>query len=211
MKLFQATVFIVILCSIAFSDGIPVDRKTGQINVDHTIIRISKDQTEEIEAIGTLTLTNVQWEQLRKIGPNCPKRFNNVLPITWNDCTCDMSPYVIQISKDSIAVIHFEINGDAGRELVYSLEESTEWISLSVDHRGQFYFKGILIPFESLLATISTTKIKIKSDGKAEKQRFVYIHKPIGMTEKSPQLESRLKKLFETAKKSGLSIPNNDD
>jgi hypothetical protein len=210
MKIYRIILLVVVLTYTTLADGIPVDKKTKRIRVPHTIIRISENQVEEIEAIGTLTLTNVQWKQLRNIGPNCPKRFENVLPITWNDCTCDMSPYVIQISRDSIAVLHNDINGNAGIELRYFLEGSTGWVSLSVDHRGQFYFKGILIPFENLLTTISTSTIK-ESDNKYEKRRFIFIHKPLGMSEKSPQLESRLNKLFETAKQSGLSIPNQEE
>lgn len=210
MKIFLATLLIIVMTLIVFADGIPVDRKTKRIRGDHTLLKISKNQIEEIEAIGTLTLTDLQWQQLRKIGPNCPKRFENVLPITWNDCTCDVSPYVIQISRDSIAVLHNQIHGDAGTKLKYFLEGSPDWISLSVDHRGQFYFKGILIPFENLLSTISTSRI-MESDSKFEKRRFIFIHKPVGMSEKSPQLEGRLNKLFETARQAGLSVPTSEE
>jgi hypothetical protein len=204
-------VFITLLFTIfVLADGIPVDKKTGKVRVPHTIISISENQIEEIEALGSLTLTNVQWKQLRKIGPNCPKRFENVLPITWNDCTCEMSPYVIQLSKDKIAVIHYEINGNAGLALKNFLEWSSEWVSLSVDHRGQFYFKGTLIPFESLISTIASSMIKT-SESQKDNDRFIFIHKPFGMSLKSPQLESRIKKLYETAKQTGLSIPTHEE
>jgi hypothetical protein len=207
MKTIHIILLQVIFTSILFSDGIPVDRKTKKIRVPHTIIQVSENQIEEIEALGTLTLTNVQWKQLRKIGPNCPKRFDNVLPITWNDCTCGIETYVIQITKNKIAVPHNQINGKAGIELKYYLESSTEMVSLSVDHRGQFYYKGTLIPFDSVISTISTSKIKYSQD-EYEKHRFLFVSKPLGMDIKSPQLATRLTKLYEIAKQAGLAIPN---
>jgi hypothetical protein len=210
MKSLCGYALILFLATIGYSDGIPVDRKTGKITVPFTAIKLTESQTEEIEALGTLTLSNIEWKDFRKIGINCPKRFNAVVPNTYQDCTCDLSPYVIQISKDSVAILHGEITGNAGRDLLFFLEYDQKWISLSVDHRGQFYFNGTLIPFDSLISTISNAKILHKSDTSKyniDFKRGLFVNKPFGMTFDSPQLKSRINKLYETAKRKGLSIP----
>jgi hypothetical protein len=191
------------------ADGIPVDKKTGRILAPYTVIKISDSQIEEIETLGTLTLTDEQWKHMRAIGKNCPKRFQNILPITWNDCTCDMSPYVIQMSRDSVAIIHSEIQGIVGAELQSFLVESSEDISLNVDHRGQFYFKGFLIPFDDLLRIIASSTIN--TSPQSNHNRYLFIFHPLGMTSKSPQLKSRIKKLHETAIAAGLTISEQDE
>jgi hypothetical protein len=209
MKTIMMVLMTVVFTCTILADGIPIDRKTGRINEPYTAIKITESQVEEIETLGTLTLTNIQWKQLRAIGGNCPKRFQNVLPITWNDCTCDMSPYAIQLSRDSVAIIHSEIKGDLGLELQSFLMESSEYISLSVDHRGQFYYKGFLIPFDKLVNIIETATIKKSNNSNDD--RYLFIFRPLGMTIKSPQLERRINKLHEVAKKAGLAIPKQEE
>ena len=72
------------------ADGIPVDRKTGKVQVPHTVISLTAEQIEETQTLGTFTLTPGQWPDIRKKSPQCPKRLSNVVPVTWNDCTCGM-------------------------------------------------------------------------------------------------------------------------
>jgi hypothetical protein len=204
MKLFLFVLIAIQFAIRVFADGIPVDQKTGKISVPFTAIKISENQIEEIEALGTLTLTNVEWEQFRKEGKNCPKRFE-VVPINYRGCTCGMGNYVIQISKDSVAILRNSIIGNAGRDLSNFLQFQSDQVSLSVDHRGQFYFSGILIPFDSLISSITNTKIMKNRIG-ADTNRVLFINKPFGMSTNSFQLRSRFDKINKAAKISGLTI-----
>jgi hypothetical protein len=204
MKIFKLVFVLAFLSNIALSDGIPVNKKTGGITVPHSVLKLSNDQIEEIETVGTLTLTESQWKQFRAIGANCPKRFLNILPITWDDCTCDMSPYAIQLSYDSIAIIHGQISCDVGVELKKFLMESTENIKLKVDRQGQFYYGGVLIPFDSLLKILSESEIAKFPDAKY--YRYFSVEPPYGFSVKSPQLQSQVQKLFNEAKRVGLKV-----
>jgi hypothetical protein len=208
MKIFNLIFALTFFSNVVLSDGIPVDRKTGRITMPHSVLKLSEDQIEEIETIGTLTLTDSQWKKFRAIGSNCTKRFMNILPITWEDCTCDMSPYAIQLSYDSVAILHEEISGDIGVELKTSIMESYENISLRADRSGQFYHNGFLIPFDSLLKIVCTSEVAQPKEGKGS--RFFSVELPFGFSEKSPQLESRLMKLYSEAKKAGFTVPGNE-
>ena len=89
---------------VALAEGLPVDRKTRQILVPHTIIHLTPEQIEETQLLSTLTLTPEQWRGFRQQFPNIPKRFDTVLPVTLNDCTCGLDgPFVIQLSRDRAA------------------------------------------------------------------------------------------------------------
>jgi hypothetical protein len=205
MKTVHLIFAFVLLSCVVLGDGIPVDRKTGQITVPHTFLKLTGEQIDELAILGTLTLTDPQWKQFRAIGSNCPKRFQIVLPITWEYCTCDMHPYAIQMSEDSVAIIHEEISGDAGTELATAIRETTDGIRLKVDRRGQYYYNGVLIPFDSLLKMLTGAEIAKTKDGK--EKRYFSVEIPLGLSGKSPQLQSRLMRLYSEAKNAGFMIP----
>lgn len=140
--------------SLVLADGIPVNPKTGKVEVPHTVVSLTEEQVEETQTLSTFTLTPEQWQEIRAKSPQCPKRFTNILPVTWADCTCcvgDGSGYVIALSRDQIAVLH---RGDStmGVESVhYELLKNRRVTTLRINDRGEFHLAGILIPFPTLL------------------------------------------------------------
>lgn len=205
------------MTSIAFAEGIPVDHETGKVTVPHTIISLSTAQIEEIQTLGTLTLTSEQERQVRAKTPQCAKRFNSILPVTMRDCCCGVEwPYVIALSRDSVAVLHSEqLSVDEIRHQLFK-EWNTEF---HVNERGEFYVEGQLIPFPKLLEAISAGPINPKrnAEGKLvhkspeaesdiDYECYLYVEMPIGAKPTDAVYASRFKQLAAAAKKIGLDF-----
>jgi hypothetical protein len=205
MKSLTACLSLVVLCAAAaLGDGIPVDRGTRKVTVPHTVLSLTASQAEEVEILNTLTLTDEQWKQLRAVGPLCPKRFTTILPVDYDDCTCGVSCYVIQLSRTEVAVPHYEINGEAPGQLYEDLMHGSR-LGLRVDGRGQFYFEGVLIAFPRLIETLKKSNGKI-SNGNEVVQRPFYVQMPLGVHRNSAVTKSRLDTLYATAKAAGWYV-----
>lgn len=189
------------------ADGIPVDRKTGKVEAPHTIVTLTAEQIEETQALGTFTLTAEQWRNIRQKSPQCPKRFNNVLPVTFNDCLCGIDgEYVIALSRERIAVLHY---GDAGvsvESVRYKLF-SNGTTSLRMNDRGEFYVDGKLVPFPTLLKAFATPPDAAKGskDGSGSTNtRWLVVELPVGSKPTDAVFESRLKEIAAAAEHIGL-------
>lgn len=143
--------------SPALADGIPVDRETGKVDVPHTIVSLTAEQIEETQALGTFTLTPDQWRAIRAKSPRCPKRFNTVLPVTFNDCCCGIDEeYVIALSRDRIAVLHGGDSGVSVGAVRHELFKDRRVTTLRMNERGEFHLAGTLVPFPTLLGAFDT-------------------------------------------------------
>jgi hypothetical protein len=185
------------LSSAAFGDGgIPVNRDTNQVTVPHEMLTVSDSQTEEIETMGTLTLSSEQWEQLRAISSGCPKRIEEILPSTYRDCGCALIGvfYGIQLSPNQVAVPHYEIAEGSDSTNVRSALNSSTKLILRMDGRGQFYHGGALIPYGELLQLLANS-------GKSDRKLGVV--RPIGVKRNSAIAKERLDALFKTAAAAG--------
>lgn len=196
------------LCGVVLADGIPVNRETRRVSVPHTVIKLSTSQSEEIETLGTLTLSPDQWRHLRTIGRSCPKRIQNILPVTWADCTCDLSPYGIQLSRGEVAITHSQISDVVPADLEVEIEQGSG-IWLRVDSRGQFYHNGVLVPFPHLVRLIAASAGKIPQ-GSASQERYMGIELPVNLRRDSDVLKTRLDTLNQTAKSAGWKTQEND-
>ena len=201
--------------TLALAEGIPVDHTTGKVTVPHTIISLTAEQVGETLALGTLTLTSEQEQTVHAKSPQCPKRFNNVLPVTMRDCCCNVQgPYVIALSRDRVAVLHA---GDLSAETLRP-ELFKEYITeLRVNQRGEFYVAGQLIPFATLLEAMAAGPINPKrnSDGKLVQKSpekgsdtdwecYMYVEMPMGAKPTDAVYESSFRKLAAIAEKIGL-------
>lgn len=212
------TIITVLLAATAlvYSEGIPVDHATGKVLVPHTIISLSTEQIEETQAMGTLTLTKEQERGLRVVSPQCPKRFNNVLPVTMRDCCCGIEgAYVIALSRDKVAVLHVKTwDMEIMREELFERYLT----HLYVNERGEFYHKGQLMPYASLLKALAAGPIEVKRnkegklvhtgtdyDPEMESERFLYIDLPVGATPTDAVYHKRLKQIADAADKIGLA------
>jgi hypothetical protein len=192
-------IFVVLsaFSSAALGDGgIPVDRATNQVTLPHVMLTVSESQTEEIETMGTLTLSSEQWQQLRAISSACPKRIEEILPSTYRDCGCALIGvfYGIQLSPSQVAIPHYEISGESDNTNVRSALNSSTKLILRMDRRGQFYYGGALIPFGDLLQLFA-------NPGKSDRKLGVV--RPIGVKRDGAIAKERLDTLFKTAATAG--------
>lgn len=184
---------------LAMADGgLPINRKTHEVRVPHVTLTISESQTEEIDSLGTLTLSSEQWQQLRAISPNCPMRIEEILPVTYRDCDCGLAGvfFGIQLSTNRVAVTHSEIaHGSDGSNVRRAIESGKDLI-LRMDKRGQFYYGGALIHFEDLLKLIADT-------AKADRMRMLGVVRPLGVKRDSSVAKERLDALYKAAAGTG--------
>lgn len=208
--------------SLSLADGIPVDRKTGKVDVEHTIVPLTAEQVEETQTLGTFTLTPEQWRGIRAISPGCPKRFNTILPVTWSDCTCcvgDGSRYVIALSRDRIAVLHDEDSGAVIQAVRYQLYDSRRVITLRVNERGEFHLGGILVPFPTLLEAFASPLEGLERDEKGRlritvgEDGIAYtctpgldVELPMGSKPADAVFSSRLKQVAAAANRIGFRV-----
>lgn len=188
------------------AEGPPVNRKTGEVTVPHTIITLNDSQQEELDTLGSVTFTPDQWASLRKVSNTCPKRIGTVIPVDYNDCTCGLDEeYAIAVAPDRLAVLHNEWRDSS---LVWFFS-SRDMITLRVDRRGQFYYEGALVPYRSLLESVRVTAEQRKeSDKETNKVPYLYAEIPIGLTRESVTLKERIDELYELAEAGGWETPN---
>jgi hypothetical protein len=140
----------------ALAEGLPMDGKTRQILVPHTVVNLTPEQIEETQILSTLTLTPEQWRGLRKQFPNIPKRFDTVLPVTSRDCACGLEgSFVIQLSRNRAAFLN-SMQAEGGVEWVrYELFRKRATV-FQVNERGEFHIDGTVIPFSDLLKALES-------------------------------------------------------
>jgi hypothetical protein len=204
------------IISVCFSDGIPVHN--GKITVPHTIIDLTKSQQEEVAVLGTLTLTDTQWALLRKKGPACPKRFDVVFPIDYDDCTCADPIYVVRLSSNKAAILNSDIQRAELDELIVLLKNGmvpmgSQWLSDKVDTstfqigtEGEFYIRGILIPYADLLNIVSTPRRLYYNQAAKSTSATLSLKLAPGANAESPAIRERCTKLQEAARKGHWEI-----
>lgn len=206
--------------SLAWSEGIPVDRETGNVSVPHTVISLTEDQIEETQTLGTITLTPEQWREIRAKSPQVPKRINMVLPVTFNDCSCGIDEeYAIALSRNRIAVLH---DGDAGasaESVRYELFGDRRITTLRMNERGEFHLGGKLVPFPTLLRAFAAPPEGAKRDEQGKLlvtvtesgsvstcSRHLNVELPMGAKPTDAVFQSRLKQVAAAADQIGFPV-----
>lgn len=196
-RLSGSLIMLSVLSTAVLGDGgIPVDRATNQVTSPHVRLTLSDSQKEEIETMGTLTLSSEQWQSLRAVSTACPKRIERILPSTYRDCGCALIGlfYGIQLSPDQVAVTHDQISGVPDSADVQSALNTRSELCLRMDRRGQFYYGGALIPFSDLLKMVANS---------GKKERWLGVARPIGMKRDSAVAKERLDALFKAGEAAG--------
>ena len=207
--------------TLVLADGIPVDRKTGTVTVPHTIVTLTAEQVEETQTLGTLTLTPEQWREIRAKSPQCPKRFNKIVPVTWNDCTCGLEDgYVIALSRDRVAVLHdgtSAVSDATVRNGLFFKDRRTT--TLHINERGEFHLDGMLVPFQTLLKAFEVPPEGARHNDKGKLQVTVSedgsvytcspgldVELPAGAKPTDAVFESRLKQVAAVADQLGFRV-----
>ena len=186
---------------VALGDGLPISRKDHKVLEPHTLITLNQSQVEEAETLGTLTLTSDQWAGLRKIGPACPKRFENIFPFDLQDNVGESEPYAILLSRTTAAIIHSDIQALSAEYYSIVLWQQGD-LNLKVDSKGQFYFDGKLIPYPLLLQAISSRPADTPGY-QYPRENTLQFTIPVGMSRESDVLKTRLSEVEATARKAG--------
>jgi hypothetical protein len=185
--------------SLVLADGIPVDRKTGKVEVPHAIVSLTAEQIEETQTLGTFTLTSEQWRTIRAKSPQCPKRFDTVVPVTWDSCSCGLERgYVIALAKDRFAVLHEETL-DVNPQMLGYFFDYNNYV-LRMNERGEFFLGGRLIPFPLLLKALASLP-----DDARRGNRVLEVGLPTGSKQTDAVFESRLRKVAAAADRIGLT------
>ena len=178
-----------------FGDGLP--KENGRLTVQHVLVPLSASQREEIETLDTVTLTSEQWKTVRKQFPDIPKRLVGILPISFNDCLCCVDSFEgVLMESGELAVWDYDlpltVDGLAA-QLTYEAS-----LIIRMDHRGQCYRDGVLIPFDKLLAAIHASR-----PVSAEQKKEATIEIPPGRNPTDPIFADRLKQLYLALAKKG--------
>ena len=210
--------------TLVLADGIPLNRKTGEVTVPHTIVPLTAEQVEETQTLGTFTLTPEQWREIRAKSPQCPKRFNNVVPVTWNDCTCGLEEgYVIALSRDRVAVLHDGTSAVSINAVSNELFKNRRVTTLRLNERGEFHLGGILVPFPTLLKTFAVLPEGEKCDDQGKLHvtvsedgsvyhclRGLDVELPVDAKSTDAVFSSRLKQIASAADRMGFWVRFSD-
>jgi len=153
-KIKSLALLLGLLPPLVWADGIPVNRKTGKVIVPHTIISLTAEQEQEVIALGTLTLTQEQWQQRREKDSNAPIRAT-AFPITYDDCMCgQVGSYVVVLSDTKAALFPSD-------KYQYLIDDSIPLVieeGVRMDRQGEFFCFGMPCPFATVLEAFSAQK-----------------------------------------------------
>lgn len=181
----------------SLADGIPVNAE-HKITVPHSVIDLSDDQIDEIESLGTLTLTSAQFEKLRKLSPGISRRYTHVLSLEHIGCTCFDYPFCLRMDEKHAAIIHEEFDLDRIR---WKMGESS-FINIYADSKGGFYLNGVAIPLPMLLQSIDLGPKKHSPDLQPKEMRLAVIL-PAAINKIPKKLHDTLKQIEMHAIKHG--------
>ncbi len=194
-----------------------IDPQTGEIKVTHTLLSLTPAQVDETQTLGTLTLSDEQWREVRAKSPQCPKRLDRIVPASL---AVQVAPgdgaTVIELSRDSMAVLHAGEDSptvDAIREMLFR----DAITSLRVNERGMFHLDGMVIPFPTLVNALAAGPGDAKRDDEGKliihtmhngvdtsASRWMAVKLPPGADPADPVYQSRLSELASTADQIGL-------
>lgn len=191
--------------SPTLADRVPINIKTRTIEDNHIVIDVTDSQALEMDTQGSLTLTEEQWTKVRQSGLVWPMRIEGIVDYNTDGCGCfTMEPHAIRLSKNKVGML----TGGSDTDFDSILSGASEgWgdmdtTMLRADFHGQFYAKGILVPFPKLLEHFQKP---IKQQEPPIK-RGLRVSLPIDIGRNDPVVKDRLDRLFAAAKASGWTV-----
>ena len=185
----------------------------------HSIISLTPDQVDEMQTLGTLTLTDEQWRSVRIKYPASPKRFPHLLSLAAPDRHHGAeADYAIELSRDQVAVLHRSEASASAEEIREQLFRHAI-VSLRANGRGEFYLHGKLVPFPTLLKALEKApeladrdaddKLVIPAEDKGKSKsaavpRWLGVKLPTEARPSEPVYQYRLQQLATAADQIGL-------
>lgn len=200
-------IIVMLAAASAFGEGtIPVDLKTRTVTTDHILLEVSDTQAEEMDTQGTLTFTKEQWQLLRQKGLMWPMRLEWIVDYNEDTCACALMGYTgIRLDEKRVAILTGGSDIENAREVLIAAGQgagSGISMSLKADRKGQFYAKGVLIPYRDLLAYFQE---QVHSAGK-KRQLSLNINFPVDIDRHSTTVKERVDQLEASAKSSGWEV-----
>lgn len=202
MKRIATLILSLFTPTLLFAAGLPLNEDRTKYEGPHYLVKLNEDQLEEVTVSGTLTLTRTQWQEARKLSPSVPKRIDEILPSTHNDCTCELEPtYGVWFKNGTVAVAYETTSVPFEKLSTETKDELTKDLSFRMDERGQFYHDNKLIPYSevrSRVAYLKAVPVDKESEG-----AFLQIEIPPSCKASDTALAGRLKELQTIAKTVG--------
>jgi hypothetical protein len=210
MKLFHKIInliglsfLLLVIPSICFSDGIQVTKDLKNVPGEHTTIKLSQKQMEDVEQRRTVELTTEQLNYLRKIYEKIPKKLT-VLSSRWDSCTCGMGIYAIWCRPGEIDIPYSAVEQQKRMdEPSYKKDAEEDYETntrtgetIILDSQGQMFIEGKIITEKKMYAHI---------DGLSQKQtREKTIHQSVYLDIPPPinsEVDKAIKELVERLEK----------
>lgn len=195
---------MLVATSAARADRLPVDLKTRTVTTDHILLEVSDSQAEEMDTQDTLTLTTAQWQTLRKKGLMWPMRLQGIINYDDDTCGCGLieGSTGIRLDEKHIAILPGYTETEDARQTLGAAREGNGSISLRVDRKGQFYAKGVLVPYTDVLSYFQEPAKPSDEDHPPT----LWVNFPVGINRRSAAVKERVDQLEAAAKSSGWEV-----
>jgi len=206
MKTIPLSVPVIIAMLVAASavraDRLPIDLKTRTVTADHILLEVSDSQAQEMDTQDSLTLTAEQWHMLRKRGLLWPMRLEWIVNYDEDTCGCALMGHTgIRLDEKRIAIVPGYSETENARQALNAAKENGT-ISLRVDRKGQFYAKGVLLPFRDVLSYFQEPA----NPSDAKRRPNLWIRFPVGIDRRSDAVKERVDQLETAAQSSGWEV-----
>jgi hypothetical protein len=184
------------------ADRVPVDLKTRTVTEEHILLEVSDAQAEEMDTQDTLTLTTEQWKLLRTKGLMWPMRLEWIVNYDEDTCGCALMGHTgIRLDEKKIAIVPGYNETENARQALDAAKENGT-ISLRVDRKGQFYAKGVLLPFRDVLSYFQEPA----NPSDEKRQPNLSIRFPVGIDRRSDAVKERVDQLETAAQSAGWEV-----
>ena len=212
MKTIPVAITLALAGIATFSIGrdISEDKIAAGKTVERQTLTLDRSQQEEIETLGSLTLTHEQWKALREIDPSSPKRFNSVMHAEHQDCKCCyMNGFkIVQTHPDKVVIERYW--GDGLNHALLLLEGRIDkgCLDLYFDSNGNLFHRGRMIPFEQIDDALKR-KPRIRNVGgrvSPMSPSSLDVWWPVGVAFEDQKLRAIYDRLVGTAKQAGWGM-----
>ena len=101
----RSLLLLLFLSSLLNADGLSFNKTRTHLFGKYSTLLLTNSQKFEVERTRTVTLTDSQFNALRKIGESCPRQLE-VLTSRYDSCTCGMQAFAVWLAPGRLEVPH---------------------------------------------------------------------------------------------------------